>query len=76
MTNKRDSTPDQLIHVAQHLFAEKGFKATTIQDIAREAGVNVSLVSYHFKGKEGLFCACIEHAASYRWFAISLKRPF
>ena len=66
MTIKRDSTPDQLIHVAQHLFAEKGFKATTIQDIAREAGVNVSLVSYHFKGKEGLFCACIEHAATTR----------
>lgn len=66
MSSKRDSTPDQLIHAAQHLFAEKGFKATTIQDIAGEAGVNVSLVSYHFNGKEGLFRACIEQHATTR----------
>lgn len=52
--------------VAQTLFAEKGFKATTVQDIAKKAKVNVSLVSYHFNGKEGLFRACIEHAASNR----------
>lgn len=66
MTAKRDSTPEQLIQVAQHLFAEKGFKATTIQDIAHKAGVNVSLVSYHFSGKEGLFRACIERTATTR----------
>lgn len=66
MSTKKDSTPEQLIHAAQRLFAEKGFKATTIQDIAREAGANISLVSYHFNGKEGLFRACIERAATTR----------
>lgn len=60
------STPDQLTAVAQQLFAKKGFQATTVQDIARKAGVNVSLVSYHFNGKAGLFRACIERAASQR----------
>lgn len=66
INTKKDSTPEQLINAAQHLFAEKGFKATTVQDIAREAGVNISLVSYHFHGKEGLFRACIERAATTR----------
>lgn len=66
MSAKRDSTPEQLINVAQKLFADKGFKATTVQDIAREAGVNISLVSYHFHGKEGLFRACVERAATTR----------
>lgn len=60
------STPDQLIAAAQSLFATKGFQATTVQDIAKKAGVNVSLVSYHFKGKVGLFRACIDRAASQR----------
>lgn len=66
MMAKKDSTPEQLIQSAQRLFAEKGFKATTVQDIARDAGVNISLVSYHFQGKEGLFRACIENAATTR----------
>lgn len=60
------STPEHLIIVAQQLFAKKGFQATTVQDIARKANVNVSLISYHFNGKVGLFRACIERAASLR----------
>ena len=42
------------------LFAAKGFRATTVQDIAHEAKVNISLVSYHFGGKEGLLRSCLE----------------
>jgi len=60
------STPEQLIAAALKLFAKKGYKATTIVDIARSARMNVSLVSYHFNGKAGLFRACIEQAASQR----------
>lgn len=62
----RLATPDQLIQVALNLFSKKSYAATTIQDIAKKAKVNVSLVSYHFNGKEGLFRACFERAATHR----------
>ena len=55
------STQDKLIAAATLLFAEKGFSATTVKDIADAAGVNISLVSYHFQGKENLYKTCIGH---------------
>ncbi len=45
-------------------FGARGFLAASVHDIARDAGVNVSLVSYHFGGKEGLFKACLERAGT------------
>ena len=55
-----ESTRSLLINKSTTLFAQKGFEGTTIKDISDATGVNVSLVSYHFGGKEGLFYACIE----------------
>ena len=37
-----------------------------MHDIAHDAGVNVSLVNYHFGNKEGLFKSCLENAGSDR----------
>lgn len=54
-----DKTRDLLLQAAKKLFASKGFDGTTVKELADEAGVNVSLVSYHFDGKEGLYRACI-----------------
>ena len=45
---------------AKLIFAEKGYDGATVKEIADTAGVNVSLISYHFKGKEGLLRACVE----------------
>lgn len=39
------------------LFAERGFDATTIRDVAAEAGVSSSLVVHHFKTKAQLKAA-------------------
>jgi AcrR family transcriptional regulator len=55
-----DNTRDRLIRAAAHLFAERGYEGTSVKELAQEAQVNVSLVSYHFGGKEGLFRACLE----------------
>lgn len=55
-----DSTKEQLMAAATKLFAQKGLEGTTVREIAQAAGVNVSLVSYHFDGKEGLYRACLE----------------
>jgi len=50
-----------LLKAAIPLFAKKGYAGTSVKDIADRAGVNVSLVSYHFDGKEGLYRTCIEN---------------
>jgi AcrR family transcriptional regulator len=55
-----EETRDRLLRAAARLFAEKGYEGTSVKELATEAGVNVSLVSYHFGGKEGLFKTCLE----------------
>ncbi|ABQ25845.1 TetR/AcrR family transcriptional regulator [Geotalea uraniireducens] len=48
-----------LITLATPLFAEKGFKGVSVREIAGVAGVNVSMISYYFGGKEGLYGAVL-----------------
>ena len=54
-----DKTRDLLIKAARSLFALQGYKATTVKEIADKAGVNISLISYHFDGKENLYRECV-----------------
>lgn len=44
----------QIIESAEKLFADKGFKGTSVRDIAEEAGINVAMISYYFGSKEQL----------------------
>jgi AcrR family transcriptional regulator len=53
-------TREALLVSARRVFAAKGFEGATVKDLAEGAGVNVSLVSYHFGGKEGLYRNCLE----------------
>jgi AcrR family transcriptional regulator len=45
----------QLLDVSRTLFAERGFEATSIEEIANRAGVSKPIVYEHFGGKEGLY---------------------
>ncbi|PJJ07268.1 TetR family transcriptional regulator [Flavobacterium sp. 1] len=54
----------QILHVAERLFAEKGFDGTSIRDIAKEAKINVAMVSYYFGSKEQLLEAIIMNRAA------------
>jgi AcrR family transcriptional regulator len=47
-------TREKLVAAAERLFAERGYKNVSVRAIAAHAGVNWSLVGYHFRGKEGL----------------------
>jgi AcrR family transcriptional regulator len=51
-----------LIEAARRRFASEGYAATTVRQIAEDAGVNVALISRYFESKEGLFEACLESA--------------
>ncbi|MGV9671724.1 MULTISPECIES: TetR family transcriptional regulator [unclassified Gordonia (in: high G+C Gram-positive bacteria)] len=50
----------QLIEVARGLFAERGFEATSIEEIAQRAGVSKPIVYEHFGGKEGLYAVVVD----------------
>jgi AcrR family transcriptional regulator len=52
---KKAQTRDQIRRTAQALFAEHGFEAVTIADIASTADVAVQTVFNHFATKEELF---------------------
>ena len=54
-TPECEDTHARILSVAQKLFAEKGFDATSVRDITTEAGCNVASVNYHFGGKEKLY---------------------
>jgi TetR/AcrR family acrAB operon transcriptional repressor len=52
-----------LIDAAAVLFAERGYKQTTVADIADRAGISRSSIPWHFGSKDGLLMAVIERAA-------------
>jgi AcrR family transcriptional regulator len=61
MADQNDSSSrDLLLQAARKVFAERGLEGATVKELAETAGVNVSLVSYYFGGKEGLYRACLE----------------
>lgn len=51
---KPNPSKQKVIDAASSLFFQKGFDGTSVRDIAEKATVNVSLISYYFKGKQGL----------------------
>jgi AcrR family transcriptional regulator len=56
-------TKEQIITVAERLFAEHGFVGTTLRNVVSGAGVNIAAVHYHFGSKEELFRAVVARFA-------------
>jgi len=55
---------EQLVDVGRALFAEKGFEAASIEEIATRAGVSKPVVYEHFGGKEGLYAVVVDREMS------------
>ncbi|HEV7826275.1 MAG TPA: TetR/AcrR family transcriptional regulator [Mycobacteriales bacterium] len=51
---------EQLLDVGRQLFAERGFEATSIEEVASRAGVSKPVVYEHFGGKEGLYAVVVD----------------
>lgn len=66
MSKDAAATRLALVQAARHRFAFDGYRATTVRDIAADAGVNVALINRYFVSKEGLFRACLDRTATDR----------
>jgi AcrR family transcriptional regulator len=55
------SRKEAILQAAAGLFSERGFRDTSMSDIARVTGVADGTVFYHFKTKEELFLAVLEN---------------
>jgi len=54
------ATRQALLRAGAELFSERGFDGVPIEEVADRAGVNKALISYHFRGKRGLYVAILE----------------
>jgi AcrR family transcriptional regulator len=50
-----EQTKKKVADAAKALFVQKGYKATSIEDIVNATGSSAGNIYYHFKSKEGLF---------------------
>ncbi|MEX2588102.1 MAG: TetR/AcrR family transcriptional regulator [Actinomycetota bacterium] len=51
---------EQLLLIGRALFAERGFEATSIEEIAQRAKVSKPVIYEHFGGKEGLYAVVVD----------------
>jgi AcrR family transcriptional regulator len=56
---RKDARPEEIIHAALAVFADRGFAATKLEDVARKAGVTKGTIYLYFENKEALFKALI-----------------
>ena len=54
------STSDRILDAAEDLFAEKGYSATSLGDVADRVGIRSPSLYNHFKNKEALYEAVLE----------------
>lgn len=52
---------DEIIEIATFLFANKGFKETSMVEVANRCGVASATIFYHFKTKEDLFLSVLNN---------------
>ena len=55
-------TRQRLLEAAGEVFAERGFRDATVQEICRRADANIAAIHYHYADKEQLYRAVIQYA--------------
>ena len=53
-TGYASETRNRIMEVAMTLFAQKGFSAVPMRDIAKTVGINIASIYYHYESKEAL----------------------
>ena len=58
--NKGEKTRFLLLNTAERLFGQNGMTATSLREVMKAADVNMAMVHYYFKNKEGLLDAILK----------------
>jgi AcrR family transcriptional regulator len=66
-TSRAAGASEDLLDAAERLMGERGYAATPVSVISKEAGVAVTSLYWHFGSKEGLLARLMERGAN-RWF--------
>jgi TetR/AcrR family transcriptional regulator len=53
-------TRDRVLQVAQALFAERGYRGTSLRDIAKRIGIKAPSLLHHFPSKQQLYLAVLD----------------
>src|SRR5437773_10122225 len=56
---RKNARPEEILSAALEAFADRGFAATKLEDVARRAGVTKGTIYLYFDSKEALFKALI-----------------
>jgi TetR/AcrR family transcriptional regulator len=57
--NRKD-LKNSILASATRLFAERGLNGVSIRELSTAAGVSISMISYYFAGKEGLYSSVLQ----------------
>lgn len=57
--NRRTDTRDRVLAVALELFADQGYQATSLREIAERLGVSKAAVYFHFRSKQEILTALL-----------------
>ncbi|HEX6405423.1 MAG TPA: TetR family transcriptional regulator [Pseudonocardiaceae bacterium] len=60
MDERRTGTREQIRTLALELFAERGYDATSLREIAERLGITKAAVYYHFKTKEEILASLVD----------------
>jgi len=63
MGEAQQANKERLLDVATDLFSSKGFKGTSIRNIAREMGMSISNIYHYFGNKDGLMLEIVKRAS-------------
>lgn len=61
-TRRKQARPGEILDAALSVFAQKGFAAARMDDIARQAGVTKGTLYIYFENKEAMFKALVRKA--------------
>lgn len=63
--NEKAGAKERIMDAAEKLFADSGFAATSVGQIAEAAGANRALLYYYFRDKQDLYCSIVSRGITH-----------